>query len=154
MPTCARRADHPPPDPGPVDQVRAVFGIQKRTVWVNAIAFILAAPMGGAVPCFVSHLAHHEVGENPWLWLPILGGCWFSATTVARWGTRAFGDPAKAWGFTILLEASMIMSRSPAVGWAALSMLAAINALATACTLILDNRRGPGRGTSVARHDA
>jgi hypothetical protein len=83
------------------------------------------------------------VATNPWLWLPIIGGCWFSATTVARWGTRAFGDPAKAWGFTILLEASMIMSQSTVVGWAALSMLAAINALATACTLILDNRRGP-----------
>jgi len=82
------------------------------------------------------------VTVTPFLVLLILGGLVFSATSVVRWGYQAFGHSwAKAIGFVVLVEGTLILSPIQWLSIGALIYLVLINAVATGTTLALDKRR-------------
>lgn len=143
-----RRSDRPhlravtereprPPRPrlplGVVEQVRLSLRRGSR------LAFALGVMLGGFVPIATYVISHTELRPGP-LWLQpaaafVAGGLLFSAVTMYRWGALAFAQRAKALGFVVLLEGTMVTCHTPWLALLALGYLAAINGVATACNL-------------------
>jgi len=109
-------------------------------------AALLGATLGGIIPVAVYDLAHAREVVG-WTDLPIfrslgtpsmvlvLGGLLFSAKTVYQWATAAFADRAKAAGFVVMLEGTLLFSTNSVLAHVMLGYLVAINAIATACLL-------------------
>lgn len=120
--------------PGVVEQVRIALRPGNR------LATSLGAVIGGLVPLASYQLAHHEIRSDagllaqPAAWL-VLGGLLFSALTVAQWARVAFGQWAKAIGFTVILEGCLMVSQTPWLGVAALMVLVGINAVSAGVKL-------------------
>lgn len=118
---------------GVVEQVRLSLRRGSR------LAFALGCLLGGFVPIATYVISHTELKPGP-LWLQpaaafVAGGLLFSAVTMYRWGVLAFAQRAKALGFVVLLEGTMVTSHTHWLALAALCYLAAINGVATACNL-------------------
>ena len=107
----------------------------------NRAAAYLGAALGGGVPVATYWLAHHELDRGLVVWALVAGGLFFSAMTVARWASSAFGSMPKALGFTLLLEGVLLYSRTPWLAMAALGYLIFINAVATGVRLALEGRK-------------
>jgi hypothetical protein len=135
-----------PPGPlGVVEQVRAALHPKAR------LATLLGALLGGFVPVATYLLAHHEAVSEDRLHaglaaLLVLGGLCFSAKTVYAWGHLAFQSGGKSLGFVVLMEGTMVVSREPRLGLAALAYLVGINAIATGCTLSVKRQPAPSDG--------
>jgi hypothetical protein len=106
----------------------------------NRAAAYLGAALGGGVPVATFQLAHHELSRGYIVWALVAGGLLFSAMTVTRWASAAFGSPVKAVGFTVLLEGVLLYSNTAWLSWAALAYLCFINATATGVRLALEGR--------------
>lgn len=133
---------------GIVDQVRVALSREHR------LATAIGALIGTVVPVSTFALLHGEIGSvleiRDWSDLDmrlliVVGGLAYSALTVYRWGSLAFGSPAKALGFTVLLEGIMTLSRQPWLSAIALGYLCLINAVATGVTLARGAERVEGR---------
>jgi hypothetical protein len=138
--TRPRRSSKPPRsfnELGIVDQVVEACRPRAR------LATLLGGLLGGFAPVATYALVHRElVGGAPLYaqapaWLA-LGGLVFSSRTVFAWGKIAFGEPVKAFGFVVLVEGVMASSHQPALSFAALTLLVAINGIATGCRLSLE----------------
>jgi hypothetical protein len=129
------RASRPSRRLGILDEVRLALHPRNRA------AAYLGAALGGGVPAATYQLAHHELARGPVVWALVAGGLLFSALTVVRWATSAFGSPVKAFGFTVLLEGVLLYSSTTWLSIAALLYLVFINAVATGVRLALEGRR-------------
>jgi hypothetical protein len=123
-----------PSQMGVVDQMR--FALRPR----SRFGFALGLLLGGFVPVATYVLAHTELDASRPLYkqtslLFVLGGLLFSAVTMYRWGCQAFHSKPKAIGFVLLLEGVMITCHTHSLALVALTYLAAINGVATACNL-------------------
>lgn len=121
---------------GVVGQVR--LALRPRALLATSMGFLL----GGFVPLASFWLSHHELdGDRPVyaqiVTYIVIGGLLYSAKTVYTWGKLAFHMPIKAFGFVVLLEGVMILSRTPWLTTMALVYLIAINGIATGCNLAL-----------------
>jgi hypothetical protein len=135
MPSQAARKSGPHPI-AVVAQVREAFRPRAR------LAALLGALLGGFVPLATYTLAHDELASLLSVQAVIVaGGLLFSARTVVAWARLAFASPAKAIGFTVLLEGVMTLAHTPWLALAALAYLIGINAIATGTTLALAGRR-------------
>jgi hypothetical protein len=111
--------------------------VQKRKlvkVWhVRMVNRVLAACAAGFLPVASYILAHIESASDPRLWALVLAALAYSAPTLATWAASWTdkGHPRaammKAWGFTILLEGTMVLSHLPALSLSGLVILVAIN---------------------------
>jgi uncharacterized membrane protein HdeD (DUF308 family) len=139
--------------PGIVDQVVTALDSRHR------LATALGGLLGAVVPVATYVVAHQETSDTGPLWAQpaaflVAGGLAYSATTVYQWARLAFGHPVKALGFVVLLEGTMVASQTPWLAIVALVYLAAINAIATGCTLALARtapRRASTRNRRVSR---
>jgi hypothetical protein len=125
---------------GVVEQVRLSLRRGSR------LAFLLGVLLGGFVPIATFVIAHTELTAAQALWLQpaaafVAGGLLFSAVTMYRWGVLAFAHRAKALGFVVLLEGTMVTCHTRWLALAALGYLAAINGVATACNLATRQER-------------
>jgi hypothetical protein len=127
-----------PPRPrlplGVVEQVRLSLRRGSR------LAFALGVLLGGFVPIATYVIAHTELQLQRPLYLQpaaafVAGGLLFSAVTMYNWGKLAFMQRAKALGFVVLLEGTMVTAQTPWLALTALAYLATINGVATACNL-------------------
>jgi hypothetical protein len=96
--------------------------------------------LGGFVPLASFFVAHFELSAITPLYTQralylVLGGLAYSAKTVWQWGTLAFQNGFKAFGFVVLLEGVMVTSHILWLSIAALVYLMAINGIATGCNL-------------------
>lgn len=119
---------------GVVEQVKLALRKGSR------MAFLLGVMGGGFVPLATFYIWHAELDYSRSLWLqPVAafgaGGLLFSAVTIYQWARLAFAHWAKALGFVLLLEGTMVTAHTHWLAVAALGYLIAINAVATACTL-------------------
>lgn len=110
------------------------------------LATFLGCLLGGIVPLATFTVAHNEIDATRPLYtqlscLLVLGGLVYSAKTVYDWGCRAFGLRAKALGFVVLIEGTMVVSHIGWLGVTALVYLMIINGLSTGCALSLDSRK-------------
>jgi len=117
-----------------VDQVR--IALRPR----NRLATFLGFLLGGFVPLASFFVAHFELSAITPLYAQralylVLGGLAYSAKTVWQWGTLAFQNGFKAFGFVVLLEGVMVTSHILWLSIAALVYLMAINGIATGCNL-------------------
>jgi VIT1/CCC1 family predicted Fe2+/Mn2+ transporter len=117
-----------------VDQVR--IALRPR----NRLATFLGFLLGGFVPLASFLVAHFELTAITPLYTQkalylVLGGLAYSAKTVWQWGTVAFHNAFKAFGFVVLLEGVMVTSHILWLSIAALVYLMAINGIATGCNL-------------------
>lgn len=119
---------------GVIDQ--CVVAFERR----NLLATLFGFWLGGIVPLAVYMTAHYSVQANPYLWVLVVAGLVYSATTVYKWGVIAFSSPVKAVGFVALLEGVLTFSPEHVLSLAALATLMAINAIATACNLIAQRK--------------
>lgn len=124
----------PPGSLGVVDQVRLALRPRSR------LAFGIGLLLGAFVPLATFVISHTELDLARPLWaqLPALfvaGGLLFSAVTMYGWGKLAFLQRAKALGFVLLLEGTMVTSHTHWLALGALCYLCAINGVATACNL-------------------
>lgn len=131
-----RRAPKPRAPLGVVDQVRAAFHPRAR------LATLLGCLLGGFVPLASYVVAHAEIGGSDVAHtvvavVLVAGGLLFSARSVYGWSRLAFQSPAKAFGFVVLTEGVMVVSRTPWLGLTALAVLIAINGISAGCTLSL-----------------
>lgn len=144
-------ADSPPAPPprrprpssplGVVEQVRLALRPGSR------LAFVLGVLLGAFVPLATFVLSHHELTRSRELWRQpaayfVAGGLLFSAVTMFRWGRLAFDVKAKALGFVVLLEGTMVTSSTRWLALTALVYLCAINGIATACNLARPREEG------------
>lgn len=132
--------------PGPrvsVDPPRALSLVEqiRRAAQVrNRLAMLSGAVLGGFIPIAVYVVAHNETSARPPMWLLVAGGLAFSATTVYGFGRSAFGHPVKAAGFVVLMEGVLVFSDTQFLAWAALALLALINAVSTGVSLALEHQ--------------
>lgn len=124
----------------------------------NVAAF--GAALGGFPPATAYLLTHQAL---PQLWgkpgaldrtllyalLPVVAACLvFSVRTVWQWGAQAFHERLKAGCLVVALEGAMVLSPIPALSAVALAYLILINAVATACTLVAEDKPAPARPLS------
>ena len=119
---------------GVVNDVRIALHPRSR------VAAAVGLLLGGFVPLATYVTAHTEIDWTRPLYeqlaaLFVAGGLTFSAVTMYAWGTLAFFDRAKALGFVVLLEGTMVTSHTRWLAVAALCYLVSINGVATACNL-------------------
>lgn len=134
--------------PGILDQVAVA------TKPANRLASFLGGILGGFVPAASYVVAHMEVGDHPAKWALVAGGMIYSALTVFQWSRIAFKNAAKAFGFVVLLEGVAIFAGTLALSLSALSLLVAINALATAFNLVADRRDARSAKAKSSRQTA
>lgn len=106
----------------------------------NRLACFCGMMLGGIVPVATYYVAHVAPGLLTLPALITVGGLCYSAPTVYGWGKVAFGSGFKACGFVLLLEGVMVSASSLGLAWlgtVALGYLVAINAIASACRLVL-----------------
>ena len=125
--------------PVPVNQLGVIDQIANAFRMENAFATAVGVIVGGFVPLAVYRTAHFGVQAHPALWILVLGGLIYSALTVFQWGVAAFSSPIKSIGFVLLLEGTLTFNEH-ALALGALSILAFINAVATACNLIAQKK--------------
>lgn len=117
---------------GPVEQVRVAFAGENR------LALVFGSVFGGFIPLASYFVVHNEVGWTSHgiaMLVIALGALAFSAKTVWQWGNEVFKhDGWKAGGFVLLLEGVMTLSNQSWLGYAALSILMFVNAVATGVT--------------------
>jgi len=100
---------------------------------IRTVNRLLAACAAGFLPVASYILAHIESHSQPWLWVLVLAALAYSAPTLASWAAswthKDHGLTAllKAWGFTILLEGTMVLSHLKALSLSGLVILVAIN---------------------------
>lgn len=126
----------PKPKMNPVvTQVCTAFGLSEAAA--GKVAFMLGVGMGTFVPVAAYTTAHVQLGGNLYnpVGLLVLGALVFSAKTVFAWGRMAFGEGTKALGFCVLVEGVLLVSNVPALSYAALAILCAINVIATTARL-------------------
>ena len=135
--------------PGPlsvVEQVRVALQPRSR------LPFAIGVLLGGFVPIATYVVAHTELELGALFTRPqlaalfVAGGLLFSAVTMYGWGKLAFSQRAKALGFVVLLEGVMVTSHTRWLALAALSYLACINGVATACNLARPSERSLSDG--------
>src|SRR5712692_7549176 len=119
---------------GVIDQIQ--ISMKPKNRLPLAAGFLL----GGFVPVASYTVAHQEVATNPILWLLVVGGLAYSATTIFQWAKIAFRHAVKALGFVVLLEGVMTFSHVSWLGYAALGFLLAINGIATGSNLVADRK--------------
>ena len=129
---------------GVVDQ--AIVAFERK----NLFASLFGVWLGGIVPFGIFMTAHYSVNKSitvsghqvsgAWLWILVLAGLAYSATTVFKWGTSAFSSKAKSAGFVILLEGILTFSPEHGLAVAALVTMMLINAIATSCNLIAQRK--------------
>ena len=128
-----------------IDQIRLVF---TRANW---LPLLIGSVLGGTAPALTytaSHVLHPlakgaQIGSwSAWVtvWTPVvIAGLMFSGITVYQWFEQAFKNRAKAIGLVVLIETVMTCAiDAPVMCYLALSLLVAINAVATATTLALN----------------
>ena len=123
---------------GVVDQCRVAFRADNR------LATVLGFVLGGIIPIATYVEAHFDIREGVALYAQVppylvLGGLIFSAKTVFAWLNLTWRDSWKAVGTVAVLEGVMITSDVPALPLVLLTVLVAINGIATGCTLSLDS---------------
>jgi hypothetical protein len=100
---------------------------------IRTINRLLAASAAGFLPVASYVLAHVESRSQPSLWVLVLAALAYSAPTLASWAAswthKGHGKTAllKAWGFTVLLEGTMVLSHLPLLSLSGLVILVAIN---------------------------
>lgn len=131
---------------------------QMRTAKRHPTASVLGGALGGFVPIAAYTIVHQELRRSGhWdLWQPIapvVAACLlFSVRTVWQWGHQSFREGFKASCLVVAIEGVMVFSATPLLCMVALAYLVAINAIATACTLVAEDRRPePVTVTAVAR---
>lgn len=129
-----------------------------RTAREHPNVAALGAAFGGFVPIAAYIIVHNELRrDGGWDFFqpisPVALACLaFSVTTVWHWGHQSFRDKFKASCFVVALEGVMVCSRTPALCLVALAYLVLINAIATACTLVAEDKPVPQPTvTAVAR---
>lgn len=131
-----------------IDSIRTAFK------WENKLPLFIGNIRGGIIPFFTFIVAHYihphqtamqtavgatfETYLN--LWTPVvLGGLTVSSITVYQWCLAADrGSKYKALGTVVLTEIIMTFSPIASLAYAALALLIAVNATATACNLAED----------------
>lgn len=125
------------------EKLSVVEQFRKAAQRGNRSAMICGAILGAFVPV-ASYVLAHGAGEvvlHPSLWALVAGALVFSARSVYDFAMAAFhGSKAKSVGFVVLLEGTLVWAHTPALGWAALVLLAGINAVATGINLALDHK--------------
>jgi hypothetical protein len=123
-----------------VDQVREACKPRNR------LATLLGFLLGGVIPAASFQVAHNEVDHARPLYAQlasyvVVGCLTFSAPTVFQWARRAFGGSwVKALGYVVALEALLVASGTPWLGYTMLVFLVAINGIATGARLSLDRK--------------
>lgn len=130
---------------GVIDQ--CVIAFERKNLVATTFGFWL----GGIVPFAVYMTAHFSVQTNPLLWVLVIAGLLYSATTVFNWGVSAFSSKIKSVGFVVLLEGILTFSPEHALGIAALLTLMTINAVATACNLIAQRKEARAEARAEAK---
>ena len=125
----------------PVNQLGVIDQIVVAFERKNLLATLFGFWLGGIVPFAVYVTAHNSVQAQPSLWLLVVAGLIYSATTVFKWGTVAFTSKVKAVGFVVLLEGILTFSPEHGLAIAALATLMVINAIATASNLVANRRQ-------------
>lgn len=100
-----------------------VSAAQKRT-----IGQFVAAMASGFLPIASFVIAHHEAAQQPLLWLLVAAALMFSAPSVASWAQKWCGHQLKAWGFTVLLEGTLVFAHHEALSFGGLAILILVNA--------------------------
>ena len=104
-----------------------------RVHHIRTVNRLLAGCAAGFLPVASYILAHIESRSEPWLWALVLAALAYSAPTLASWAAswthkgKAKTALFKAWGFTVLLEGTMVLSHLPALSLSGLIILVAIN---------------------------
>lgn len=93
----------------------------------RTIGQFIAAVAASFLPIASYVLAHFEAPAMPMMWGLVAAALMFSAPTLAEWAQKWCRSPYKAWGFTILLEGTMVASTTTALGYAGLAVLVVIN---------------------------
>lgn len=131
---------------------------QMRTARRHPMASALGGALGGFVPIAAYTIVHHELRRSgAWnLWqpvAPVVAACLlFSVRTVWQWGHQSFREGFKASCLVVAVEGVMVFSATPLLCLVALAYLVAINAIATACTLVAEDKLPePVTVTSVSR---
>lgn len=138
---------------GVIDQ--CVIAFERK----NLIATTFGFWLGGIVPFSVYMTAHFSVQANPFLWVLVIAGLMYSATTVFSWGIGAFSKPnasafatkMKSLGFVVLLEGILTFSPEHVLSIGALLTLMTINAMATACNLIAQRKEARAEARAEAK---
>ena len=142
--TSAPRFSVPVNQLGVIDQALVAF--ERK----NLLATLFGGWLGGIVPFAVFMTAHYSTTKTlsisgvevsgAWLWVLVLAGLAYSATTVYKWGVVAFSNKAKAAGFVVLLEGILTFSPEHGLAVAALVTMMLINAIATSCNLVAQRK--------------
>lgn len=127
----------------------------------NLLATAFGAWLGGIVPFGVFMTAHYSTMKTfsvsgvevsgAWLWVLVLAGLIYSATTVFNWGVSAFSSKAKSFGFVVLLEGILTFSPEHGLAIAALVTMMIINAIATSCNLISQRKEARAEARKAAK---
>jgi VIT1/CCC1 family predicted Fe2+/Mn2+ transporter len=100
-----------------------VSAAQKRT-----IGQFVAAIASGFLPIASFVIAHQEAASQPLLWILVAAALMFSAPSVASWANKWCGHQIKAWGFTVLLEGTLVFAHHEALSLGGLAILILVNA--------------------------
>lgn len=97
----------------------------------RSIQQVVAAIAAGFLPVASYVIAHIEAPQDGKSYLYTLVACAlaYSAPTLAKWAEGWAGHPAKAWGFTVLLECVSVLSHIQWLNLAGLAILVTINAI-------------------------
>lgn len=152
--TLSERISVPVNQLGVIDQ--AVVAFERK----NLLATLFGGWLGGIVPFAVYLTAHYSVSKTinisgmevsgAWLWILVIAGLIYSATTVFNWGVSAFSSKAKAFGFVVLLEGVLTFSPEHGLSIAALVTMMLINAVATSCNLIAQRKEARAEARKAA----
>lgn len=119
---------------------------QARVSLGNPVALTIGSVLGGVVSLAAFVIVHLE---HPAFWslktLFVAGALAFSAKSVYQWTSKAFQDPMKAVGWTVLVEGCMLVSDTHWLNYLMLGLLVSINAMAAGCNLAMQDK---------AAHDA
>lgn len=125
------------------EKLSVVEQFRKAAQKNNRSAMVCGGVLGAFVPVASFVLAHGagEVQAHPSLWVLVAGALLFSARSVYDFAMAAFhGSKAKAMGFVVLIEGTLVFAHTPILGYTALALLAGINAVATGINLALDHK--------------
>lgn len=101
----------------------------------NRLSAAMGITLGAFVPVAVYALVHNEVAGLPWLWVMVVGGLTYSATSVYAWARQAFHYRLKALGFVFLLEGTVTFATEHWLSGAGLAILVIINGVSAAVAL-------------------
>jgi hypothetical protein len=99
----------------------------KVEVQTRKIEPTIAAIAAGFLPVASYVVAHIEAAEKPYLYVLVVAALAYSAPTLSTWAQKWAHHWMKAWGFTVLLEGTMILSHIQALSLTGLGILVLIN---------------------------